>query len=175
GVAKRGRIGQVGLKGIDVESLLKDVIFNNLEFDNEEILEHSLPKLKSKGTYIPIHKYISSSKKIDTAFLKKSGLYKLYERDKKFYKDKVATNYQNTFNQRRYTRISQIIDSVDYKIGGKFELLSLYILKNNTSENLKTLEIFIKENFEKNKANSNFKKLVCIFDLLKYKGTKTPH
>lgn len=171
GVAKRGRIGHIGLKGIEIETLLSDIIFDNLEFENEEILEHSLPKLKSKGVYVPIHKYLISSTNIKPSFLKKIGLYKNYERDSKFYKDKVPLSYQNTINSGKYKKISQIIDSEEYKLTGKFELLSLYVLKYPTDKNLSDLLEFLKEKFNKNKNNSNFKKLICIYDLLKYKET----
>lgn len=168
GVATRGRIGDIGLQGIEIHNLLHDIAFNSIEFQNSEILIKSLPNLKHKGTYIPIHKYLYDTE-LDLVFLKKSGLYKNYERSKKWYKDKVSQTYQRAFAQKNFQSIQQILSSDEYILTGKIELLSLYILKNNNEKNLDRVLEFIKENFDKSKSNSNFKRLICIYDLLKFK------
>lgn len=104
GVATRGRIGDIGLQGIEISDLLSDILLNNIGFENSEILSKCLPKLRNKGIYIPIHKYLYDTE-IDLPFLKKNGLYKNYERNKKWYRDKVSQNYQRAFIQKNFQSI----------------------------------------------------------------------
>lgn len=161
----RGKIGDIGLQGIEIENLLRDIIYDDIQFEKKEILTKTLPRLKSKGKYIPVHKFLKNTD-VTREELKKLDLNKLVERNKKYYLELIPTNYQNTYKNRGFTGVQDIIDS-SLCDTGKFEVLSCYILKNKSD--LEVINDFLKVKFDKNKKNSSFKRLVCIYDLVKYK------
>jgi|GEM_PF-5880099 len=53
---------------------------------------------------------------------------------------------------------------------GKIHFLSLFVLDNPTENNLKELNTYLEENFDEYIGKTEFKKLICIYDLLKYKA-----
>lgn len=161
----RGKIGDIGLQGIEVENLLRDIIYDDIQFEKKEILTKTLPGLKSKGKYIPIQKFLKNTD-VTIEELKKLGLNELVERNKKYYLELIPTSYHNTYKNRGFTGIQDIIDS-DLSNTGKFEVLSWYILKKKSD--LVVVNDFLKVKFDKHKKNSSFKRLVCIYDLVKYK------
>ena len=64
--------------------LIKDIIFDDLEFEADEILRRTFPKIITKGKYIPIKKYQKKSG-LSVQALEDLGLKKLMERSKKDY------------------------------------------------------------------------------------------
>lgn len=160
----RGKIGDIGLQGIDIESLIKDIIFDDIEFEADEILKKTFPKIINKGKYIPIKKYQKNSGLVIQE-LEELGLIKLIQKSKADYLKLIPSNYHRTFKNQGFKTLDDIIAS-DLADTGKFEVIGWYILKKKAD--LIKIGEYLKIHFNKSKKNSSFKKLVCIYDLIKY-------
>lgn len=160
----RGKIGDIGLQGIEIESLIKDIVFDDLEFEADEILTKTFPKIINKGKYIPIKKYQKESG-LSFQELEGLGLKKLTQRSNKYYLELIPSSYHRTYKNRGFKSLDDIINS-DLADTGKFEVIGWYILKKKID--LAKISEYLKSNFKKAKKNSSFKKLVCIYDLIKY-------
>jgi hypothetical protein len=160
----RGKIGDIGLQGIEIESLIKDIVFDDLEFEADEILTKTFPKIINKGKYIPIKKYQKESG-LSFKELEDLGLKELIQRSNKYYLELIHSSYHRTYKNRGFKSLDDIINS-DLADTGKFEVIGWYILEKKID--LAKISEYLKSNFKKAKKNSSFKKLVCIYDLIKY-------
>jgi len=67
GVGIKDKLSDIGIKGIELNDLLKDIIFDNQKWDSRSISRLCLPTLHA--TYIPYFKYLSSA-----GYLNNNGL-----------------------------------------------------------------------------------------------------
>ncbi len=167
GVAQNSYLGKVGIKKIDLEMVLRDLLFDDLSIDPNDMIS-CLSSLSYETTYLPIQKYLS---KID---LNKhdlgENLTKFSKRDVKFFKGKVSKSYQKSFKNNKFESISHILET-DYADTGKVNYLCLFVIENSNLANILELKDYIVSKFEDFKEKTEFKNLICIYDLLKYKKT----
>lgn len=167
GVAQNSYLGAIGLKKLDLEMVLRDLVFDDLKIDLNDMIS-CLSSLSYETTYLPIQKYLS---KIDiNKYDLGENLTKFSKRDVKFFKGKVSKSYQKSFENNKFESISHILGT-DYADTGKVNYLCLFILENSNLTNILELKNYIVSKFEDFKEKTEFKNLLCIYDLLKYKET----
>ena len=164
----------VGYRGMTRSELLKNTVVQAKEYDPISILNETIPRLLRYSSYVPFYKYLSEAslldekgaildKKLDGKILKeaKRGLEKFRPSN---FTDKTLESIRNSFTgveqmakEEEATRVIHLATCLD-----EFQL---------SSEELK---VFILENLEllsSSKAHhkTNFGKLICLYDYLKYK------
>lgn len=167
GVAQKSYLGEVGLRKVSLTMVLRDLIFDDLGVDPNNMID-CLSNLSDEATYLPVQKYVVRQK-IGINDLKAKNLYKFYSRTAKFFKDKISNSYKKTYSNKHYVSIDHILDDKNYLMIGKIHFLSLFVLDNPTEKNLKELNTYLEKNFDEYICKTEFKKLICIYDLLKYK------
>lgn len=168
GVAQKSYLGEVGLKKVSLPMVLRDLIFDDLGVDPNDMID-CLSNLSEEATYLPVQKYVVRQNiKIDELKLKK--LFKFYNRNVQFFKDKISESYKKSYARNKYLSLDQILNDTNYLMTGKIHHLSLFILDNSSEENLVKLNNYLEKNFEDYINKTEFKKLICIYDLLKYKS-----
>lgn len=167
GVAQNSYLGKVGIRKIDLEMVLRDLLFNDLKIEPKDMIS-CLSSLSYETTYLPVQKYLSSFA-LDQLEINKE-LLGFIKRDTKFFRNKVFSSYQRSFQSKSFKTISDILET-DYADAGKVNYLCLFILDNSNKSNLLELEKFLISRFEDLKEKTEFKNLICIYDLLKFKKT----
>jgi len=167
GVAQKSYLGEVGLRKVSLTMVLRDLIFDDLGVDPNNMMD-CLSNLSDEATYLPVQKYVVRQQ-IGISDLKAKNLYKFYSRTAKFFKDKISNSYKKTYSNKHYVSIDHILDDKNYLMIGKIHFLSLFVLDNPTEKNLKELNTYLEKNFDEYICKTEFKKLICIYDLLKYK------
>ncbi|WP_180127323.1 MULTISPECIES: SIR2 family protein [unclassified Acinetobacter] len=167
GVAQNSYLGKVGIKRIDLEMVLKDLLFDDLKIDPNDMIS-CLSSLSYETTYLPIQKYLSqiNINKHDLG----ENLTKFSKRDMKFFKGKVAQSYQKSFKKNKFESIKHILGT-NYADTGKVNYLCLFIIENPSQANILELRDYLISKFKDFKEKTEFKNLLCIYDLLKYKKT----
>lgn len=165
GVIKKfhSAVGYRGLKAVD---LLKDVLDDNKELNAEQVLTEAYPQIYSRGTFLPIYKYLSLiGIESDESYKRnKLGLnYPLRKKEDfqsyKYLDEDKNLSLQEAIEKYNSTRIWKAIALIPY----------LYISKDE----LPTLCSFIEHNFydfliKKNSYSTFMRKLICYYDWLKY-------
>lgn len=166
GVGVLKNFAQKGYEGISVKEIYEDIVFDDKNFDSALVVEKSLPTLlKRHSNSIPIYKYIQNydgelprqiSKEIKTDF--NSFL------NRHLIQKKRTLNLQ----ERTVREISE-----KYELEKALEYICLLEKDDINLEDLKQfLEITFKQNpdiLENKKAATNFRRVVKMFDWLKYK------
>lgn len=165
GVAQKSYLGEVGLKKIDLEMVLRDLLFDDLNVESKDMIG-CLASLSEETTYLPIFKYLLGKNDLT----KYKELEKFSQRDADFFKNKVSKSYRSSFKSKKFKTIDDILESI-YADSGKISFLCLFILENSVQIDLEELRMFIIDKFEVSKEKTEFKNLLCIYDLLKYKKT----
>lgn len=169
GVAQNSYLGKVGIKRIDLEMVLKDLLYDDLKIEPIEMIP-CLSSLSCETTYLPTQKYLSQ---IDLAQHDLGeNLTSFSKRDVGFFKDKVSKSYRKSFIKNKFESINHILEA-EYADSGKVNYMCLFILENSSKENILILKNYLTDKFNDLKDKTEFKNLICIYDLLKYK--KTPH
>lgn len=168
GVAQKSYLGEVGLKKVNLTMVLRDLIFDDLGVDPKDMID-CLSNLSNEAIYLPVQKYITRQK-VSIEDLNLKNLYKFYMRDTLFFKEKIPESYKKAYCRKNYVSIDQILSDKSYLMIGKIHFLSLFILDNTTQKNLVELNIYLEKNFDEYICKTEFKKLICIYDLLKYKS-----
>lgn len=174
GVAQNESNGSIGLNGIGSIDICKDIVFDNLPFNDIDVLKESLPQLaKQNKTYLPVQKYL----KAEPSFVSEPNLYpalkNLFLNDLQYYQDKI-----NSYVVRRFEpswtleEIKNRTDS-DCTINKKLDFMALWLINNQSLENCTLLKsIYLQPEFEMLKENadsSTFRRLICILDQIENK------
>ena len=156
----------VGCRGLKAVDLLKDVLDDNKELNAEQVLTEAYPQIYSRGTFLPIYKYLSLiGIESDESYKRnKLGLnYPLRKKEDfqsyKYLDEDKNLSLQEAIEKYNSTRVWKAIALIPY----------LYISKDE----LPTLCSFIEHNFydfliKKNSYSTFMRKLICYYDWLKY-------
>ena len=171
GVGIKDGFSKQGYKGIEYDDLLEDVMLNNRSYDSDKIVRFTIPQVLRKTHYAPMYKYLyeadyldencNITKNVDNLLEKKhnEGIdrFKTQEVDNLIEKDNLDFNYISL----------DIVDCLiaNIIVNGKedIDLTSLNSLIISYIDNLRN------EDF---KYRSNLRKLIRIYDWLKY-GVKS--
>lgn len=173
GVAKNEYGNSLGLNGIDNWDILRDIIFNDLTFQDIDILKQTLPGLsKSNRTYLPVQKYINADHSYANNPELPSALSSLIKNNLEYYINKISSSvkkqFQNSWTLEEIINMTQINDT-ECSISKKLDFLALWLTNNTNKESCTLLkEKFLKPQFEILKEHtdvtSTFRRLICILD-----------
>lgn len=156
-------IAETGYKRIKAEKIYEDVVLDNCFFDPEKIIEETLPDLlPSNPNGLPLFKYLKSYNKEIYEAVKKYTL--TYDSIDKFLNTSLLRR-KEVYPKNR--TIKDVIESPIFKTSYteicmlNKDKIDLDILENHLKELLKEKDIL--------KNNSDLKRLIRIYDWLKYK------
>ncbi|MEN6671362.1 SIR2 family protein [Psychrobacter sp. B38] len=165
GVASSSNFGKRGLFGINVDDLIKDIIFNDIPCSKKEV-DVLIPSLVGRTTYIPIRKYIDNNN-YDLATLPKGNLKKRLNMSAQCFADKIQGRGNILQNIAQISDPKSIIQMYPNNFDRIFNALGLWLNSNQTPDNCELVRDLIKDNyttwFEKGN-NSYFRRLICILD-----------
>lgn len=170
-----GNLDVVSAMGFDyygIDDIIEDILYGNKPYlMNEQLISKTFKNIRSVAgaTYLPVYKYITGLK-IDVNDLQKN-----WHIIKSLEDIKLTTNDKNyTKNDIQYNSISEIEEEYPGHLPKQFA----YIILNVKNKNLKTeqVEEYLIRKYNndtcRQKHKSTLKKLVAIYDYLKY-GNKT--
>ncbi|KIE86733.1 hypothetical protein SD67_04750 [Acinetobacter pittii] len=174
GVAQNESNGSRGLSGIGSIDICKDIVFDDLPFQDIDVLKESLPQLsKQNRTYLPVQKYF----KADPSFLSELDNYpalkSLCLNDLTYYEDKINPYVKRKFDTSWVLEdIKDRADS-DCSINKKLDFLALWLINNQDVNNCMRLKAeFLQPEFDNLKEfadSSTFRRLICILDQIENK------
>ncbi|EGR0306808.1 SIR2 family protein [Vibrio sp. Vb2110] len=170
GVASTEPVGpsSLGYEQLCAANLYRDILHGDCEYDSEQVLKHVAPRGLKSSPNIPVFKYLNQLGITTQADYEASGyaLGKAISRD--FKKLGVASYKKSFFRNYRHSSLQDIIDKCTV------ENASAYIPYLSSDKiDLDLLHQFLLDNEEKldykvSSYASNFKKLVCLYDRLKW-------
>lgn len=173
GVGVRDKLSEVGYTGIHLRDLLKDIVLSN-DWNSEKVAKNVIPNIN--GTYIPYFKYLNGG-----GFLNKSGEIPADDMTLEFSPDfikKVNSIEQSNFYPaqnyaKKIDEITKSYSSLKELIKGEDFAHCLYYIPLLESDKIPIDELFkfLKENVNKKTlGNTHFRKLICLYDYLRYKN-----
>ena len=155
-----------GYKSIETIDIIEDILNDNKNYDTKLLVENTFPKIIKGNVFIPVYKYLKSEK-----LLTKSGALKV--KNKFELRKNTPTcflpseNYmkKQTEIRRNHKDVNSIVNTFD--MSHSLNYIPLLDLK---TINLTQLQNFLRSCLkdEITKKSSNFRKLVCLYDYLKY-------
>lgn len=175
GIGIMDKLAKVGIKGITVDYLIKDFLFDESNFNINDLCLDWFPDQVGKVKYIPYFKYLKKAK-----FIGKNKKLVINNKFHKAFSDiinkinldyfEVDKNYIKKKNdiQAKYKDLSSIFKDSSLTETNKY-IYSL--LLDPSIVNLDDLLFFLKENYSFAQGSnyiSHYRKLVCYYDYLKY-------
>lgn len=154
---------ELGYKCLDLQDIAEDIVFNNKNYDAKEILNNTLPKnIRTNRKVLPIFKYLRAIgiTNANEYQIKKSSinekLMPFIERELLEYQTGVLPS-----------NISNFEEALSGGQNFKTKLGYLSVLAC-TSRNKDALLQFLQENFASNSSDTDFQRLVALYDRLEY-------
>lgn len=167
GVGILSEFGKKGYSGLKVEEIFEDVLFNNKDYDANLVVAQSLPILLKQNTgSVPIYKYISKAT-VDLPSYVKGSI-------KSNYADLLSRTIRS--NKKRDDYIDKTIDDIILNNTPDKSLELIPFLEKDNID-VEILGNFLKEFYKKNtnifvdgkgSDKTNFRRLIKIYDWLKY-------
>lgn len=167
GVGVLSEFGQRGYLGITADEIYEDIIMNNGDFDNDRIINDSLPLLLPRNSnLLPMFKYINKYK---------GELPIIIENDKKTEIDQLLNNTIKKNREKNVDRNSTITDILEkYTLEKCLQVIPHMKFENIEIEELHKLLVKVFEDIPSvlSKSNlslrSDMKRVIRIYDFLKY-------
>ncbi|HAB43062.1 MAG TPA: hypothetical protein DCE70_05830 [Acinetobacter sp.] len=167
GVAQKG-YSEVGLKGVNFKMILSDAIYGDIEFDRAQILNNTLPDICKSAVYVPIQRFIKADPNYKPFNNAPDNFKNLFNFNERTFISKIANGYRKSYRAKNLSSLSilELIKNTQFSDSIRADYLGQYIVDNSSEENLRILVDYLKEKFEESWNNSNYKRLVCIYDCL---------
>lgn len=170
-VKKSAEVAARGMIGLNREDIIRDIIFDNGDYDSNTILETVFPNLlKSSQINMPIFKYLNQSGRIgEDGTVNCEGLCVRL-------KTRVGYSierYGSESERERSKKIDEVIEGISelYKSVDTNLFLRMAVFvppeKMDLIEFQNILKVLVDSDLNSNNK-SNFVKLVCVYDQLKY-------
>lgn len=173
GVGLKEKFSEVGIKGVELIDVIEDIL-EDKKWNSQLISKLCLPNLNAK--YIPYFKHLSKAgyltdKKINEnidvtefspEFIKTVNEVKVED----FYPSKTYQKHKTTINNK-YNSLTELLNDNDDPL---HQLVYIPLLAPNKIE-LNVLDDYLKNNqhiLKDSKRASFFRKLICLYDFLKY-------
>mgnify|MGYP000468423115 CR=1 FL=1 len=171
GVGAITRYQETGYKGITRYEVLRDVVFENGNFDPEQVLLTAMPEFPPSA-YIPVFKYLRAANRInDDGTINTDGLCAKVKKHAGF-------NQSNFQNPGVVANIRARMPEFDaglhefYSVYGFKEVLAHTAKQTLTKADAKELRDIIKKHFDKHVVGTTVPtyvgKLICLYDWLQY-------
>lgn len=165
-------VSSQGYKAIAITDILEDILNETNNYDAEQLIENTYPNILKGKVYAPVFKYLRKLNLLtNTATLNTDGISKL--KDKFQLKPNMPNcllpsgSYKKKLSEirRNHKDINSIVKAFD-----KTHAIIYIPLLEHKNINLEQLLNFLRVCFknEKLKKKTEFKKLVCLYDYLKY-------
>jgi hypothetical protein len=176
GVGIVPKLGSIGYDPIKTDSVMRDVVFDQNNYDPHLLLSKTLPTLLGLSRYVPVFRYLKMG-----GYLK--DRVKLATLPSRVQAAASATR-NNFLPPQGYIKKRVEVLSYNCSLVGlskyyDLEHLALYLpYLEPPLLTVTQLEVFLRENYDKlyakgGTAQNSLKKLVCLYDLMKF-GTTAP-
>lgn len=171
-IGKKSDLTPIGLVGIKVENMYRDILFDDFKFDADQILTYAYPEWSKSNPKLPIFKYLHKATK------KYPLIEKAYSFDNfdEFFLNKGMIKNRNSFrkchSQRSVKDVISNKEPNDQKVMHLCYLLDSEInidqLKNFLCELISTTPDIFKSGGPLPNMKVNLRRLIRIYDWLKY-------
>ena len=170
-IKKSEEISKQGIIGLDRQDIVRDIIFNNGNYDCKAVIENAFPKILKGKANTPIFKYLNEAGLItsDGGVIQDDICDEIKQRTDA----RVESFRPSGFEEKRALGIPEIqigikelYDSSPFSL---FLRMAVFVPPEKTD--LEELEEILKKHAYDNFSGgerSQFIKIVCVFDLLKY-------
>jgi hypothetical protein len=142
--------------------IAEDILYDNKEFDIQELTSKTLPKLVKASTWVPVYKYYvacEDQENLDPKIVSAAN------------KPLADWSKANTYSYKEKS-INEQFESIEsvLAVNSADKAVKIILLLDLDKIVLEDLEGFLKENFELTKDQQNssyYMKLVCLYDRLK--------
>lgn len=172
GVGVASQYSENGYIGISNNDIFKDIVYDESNWDSKKVITDVIPKLFKGNIYLPLYKYLRENGDLDDRG-------KLFKSDQ--YNDKVTDAISNNSVKiyypkgqtylRKKDKINSSITSLEALIEAyEFKHVLLYIsfMQHKYLDLEKLKEFLIKHYSDDLVKNTDFKKVICYYDYLKY-------
>lgn len=172
GVGVASAFSEQGYKAIQAIDLIEDVILDNKNYDSNKLVQQTIPEMLKGKVYLPIYKYLRKINLLDN----KASLISNHGQSQKIVDIIKGNKIENYFPAENYAKkkneIRKKYSSVNEIVKGEDTIHALYYipLLDKTNIDLSELKKFLSKCFKDASLNKNtqFKKIVCLYDFLKY-------
>jgi len=130
--------------------ILSDAIYEDIEFDRAQILNNTLSDICKSAVYVPIQRFIKADPNFKPLKNAPENFKNLFNFNEKIFVSKISSGYRNSYKTKNLASksIIQLIENSQFSDAIRADYLSQYIVDNNSLENVKILEGYLKEKFE---------------------------
>lgn len=159
-------LGTQGYKSIETKDIIEDILNDDKSYDSKLLIENTFPKMINKRSFVPVYKYLKSERLLNkNGTLKTKQNFELRKDTPKCFLPGENHLKKQTEIRRNHKDINSIIHTYD-------NIHSLYYIPLLESKNidLKQLLKFLRKCLNDNEVNNTsiFRKVVCLYDYLKY-------
>ena len=179
GVGLSEQLSIIGYKSIEANDIYHDVIFNDKNYDNVQIIKNSFPNIAKGKIHLPYFKYLRDAMKIDEqgiiygveTLIDQKTIKRINDVNLETIKKghPLSIVVKEALNKNNFEEILNSFDKrIDYKI-------SAILHMNESKFRLQELHDFIVKHYSEimdTKPNTQAKKLIRLYDFLKYKMQK---
>ncbi len=155
-----------GYKSIETIDIIEDILNDNKNYDAKLLVENTFPKIFKGNGFIPIYKYLKAEKLLTkTGTLKAKNKFELKKNTPTCFLPPANYLKKQPEIRRNHKDVNSIAKTFD--MSHSLNYIPLLDLK---TINLTQLQNFLRSCLkdEITKKSSNFRKLVCLYDYLKY-------
>ncbi len=173
GVGVLAQIGQVGYGRISIAQLLQDVVMGTRQFNPEQLIQHLLPDLLKSSDYVPVFKYLREAGYYDgPGNSDPANLPQPIRTARKVDRKAFAPPPKSYAKARDEIRKGKLgMAALEEQYSATQCVLYAHFVDPDTLV-LPELEAFLQRSFAslwlKPAARTYLRKLVCLYDLLKY-------
>jgi len=155
-----------GYKSIETIDIIEDILNDNKNFNSKLLVENTFPKIIKGNSFIPVYKYLRKENLLTkTGTLKSKNKFELKKNTPNCFLPPIGYIKKQTEIRRNHKDVNSIVNSFD--ISHSLNYIPLLDFKAiNLNQLLKFLRSCL--NDETIKTSSNFRKLVCLYDYLKF-------
>lgn len=170
GIASQMHSAQ-GYTSIERLDVIEDILMDNKNYDAKQLIEGTLPRLLQGKSFVPIYKYLKAEKLLGkNGSLNSAGIAKTRAWFK--YRDSVPLCFQPTAYQHKSSEIRRNHKDIN-SITEAYDIahsLNFIPLLDHRVIDLTQLRTFLLSCLTDNSITrkTEFRKLVCLFDYLKY-------
>lgn len=168
GIGLHDRLGKTGYDRIKIGDLIEDILFGTFAYNALSMVEKCIPEIQGN---VPIFKYYNQLVDYSYAALKKNALKSYKKQDleafqssqykNQFYRDWSKKDISALYNFNDFDKAIRLIPFYQFKSEEEVDELGDYLRDLHK-------HYFQKGEPVENLGNSFYRKIVCLYDLLKY-------
>ncbi len=169
GIGIQSQYGKIGYDIITKKEVCRDIVFEELKYDAEEILEFTIPILLQRTHLVPFNCYLNQLGYTSINSLQSNET--LWEKLKKGVSQNKSTFINNVYNSQTIKEEINRFSFTEFLEKYDADKIVEYAALHDDID-IDELQGYLKENFQlyiEEKINiSHFRKLICLYDFLRY-------